>query len=96
MGFDLVQSGAELDSLTSLAETCNQNSSQLHSKSIFYFLMGCCHVFTSVANATYLEHIRFTENIEASLSSVKAEIRLFSKDKGLQKVRGMPSQCGTF
>ena len=90
IGFDLLKAGAELAWLTSLAETYHQNSSQSHSKSIFDFLMDCYHVFTSVANATYLEHIRFMENTEVSSPSVKAKIRLFSKDNmGLWKVRGM-------
>jgi len=41
-----------------------------------------------MADATYLEHIRFTENMEAFPLRVKAKIRLFSKGTaGLWKVR---------
>lgn len=43
--------------------------------------MDCYHVFTSESNATFLEHIMFTENTEVSSPSVKAKIRLFSQDK---------------
>jgi hypothetical protein len=69
-----------LSGLTSLAKLYNQNSIQSHSKSIFDCLLDCYCVYFC-ADATWLEHIMLTRNIEALPFTVKVKIREFFNSK---------------